>query len=112
MPCKDQLPITALAQSKEPGPDATPPPPVPSAIAHRRPLAVEFPPGVESVEIPSQFDGMHVIVRLTVNGRGLDLALDTGAPSITLDQQVANELGLTAFGQRSVLAAQRYTTAN
>jgi hypothetical protein len=40
-----------------------------------------------------------VVVRLTVNGRGLDFELSTGAPVSIIDRDVARELNLPTFGQ-------------
>jgi predicted aspartyl protease len=46
--------------------------------------------------LPSTFaDDGHVLVRLTINGRGLDFLLDSGASSITIDPGVAQQLRLT-----------------
>lgn len=40
-----------------------------------------------------------VVVRLNVNGRGLDFAVSAGEPQTLIDFDVARELGLPAFGQ-------------
>jgi predicted aspartyl protease len=72
---------------------------------------VRFPDGVTSVDLPATFGPHHVYVRVTINGRGLDYVLDTGAGGITIDMQVAKELGLPLHAQRSAVTAQRYTTA-
>ncbi|MBV8170591.1 MAG: aspartyl protease family protein [Candidatus Eremiobacteraeota bacterium] len=40
----------------------------------------------------------HIIVRVTINGRGLDLALDSGASGIIIDREVVAQLGLTGWG--------------
>ncbi len=50
-------------------------------------------------------------MRITIGGRGLDFVLDTGASGITLDNGVARQLGLPAYGTHSAITAQRYTTA-
>ncbi|MDQ6941322.1 MAG: aspartyl protease family protein [Candidatus Eremiobacteraeota bacterium] len=80
-------------------------------IVHSRRQLVEFPNGVTSVDLPATFGPQHVYVRVTINGRGLDYVLDTGASGITIDMQVAKELGLPLHAQRSTVTAQRYTTA-
>jgi clan AA aspartic protease (TIGR02281 family) len=72
---------------------------------------VEFPAGAAPVELPAKFGPQHVYVRVTINGRGLDYVLDTGASGITIDMQVAKELGLPLYAQRSTVTAGRYTTA-
>ena len=87
--------------------------PVPdSAVAmpdSRRHL-VTFPAGVPSVKLPAKFGAQHVIVRLMVGTRGLDFLLDTGASGITLDTDVAEQLGLKIYGKHSEVGAQRYTS--
>jgi clan AA aspartic protease (TIGR02281 family) len=88
--------------------------PVPAAeveIAKKGRRLVQFPAGVTSLELPAQFGLQHVYVRVTINGRGLDYVLDTGASGITIDMQVAKELGLPLYAQRSIVTAGRYTTA-
>jgi predicted aspartyl protease len=77
---------------------------------NRREL-VSFPPGAGPVTLPAKFGREHVFVRITIGGRGLDFVLDTGASGITLDNGVARQLGLTAYGTHSAITAQRYTTA-
>jgi len=61
---------------------------------------VAFPDGVSSVPIPG---AVHketgiVIVRVTMNGRGYDLQLDSGADGIFLDDSVVGDLGFQRFG--------------
>jgi len=60
---------------------------------------LEFPPGVTHVEIPSKFLGNHVIIRITIAGRGLDCFLDSGSSSIYLDPRIAHQLGLPQYGK-------------
>jgi predicted aspartyl protease len=81
------------------------------AIAPSKRHLVQFPDGVKSVDLPATFGPQHVYVRVTINGRGLDYVLDTGASGLTIDMQVAKEIGLPLFAQRSAVTAQRYTTA-
>jgi hypothetical protein len=95
--------------------------PVPAADlnlpASRRDL-VQFPAGATSVKIPvtmpfseneriisdrdyavpSGTGKSHIVVRVVINGRGLDLALDSGASGILLDKDVATQLGLARYG--------------
>jgi len=80
------------------------------AMPDSRRLLVTFPNGAPSATLPTKFGRQHVIVRLMVGARGLDFLLDTGASGITLDNEVARELGLTVYGQHSTVTAQRYTT--
>ena len=70
-----------------------------------------FPAGVKTVTLPSKFGRQHVVVRIMVGTRGLDFLLDSGASGITIDTDVARQLGLPAYGQQSAVTAQRYTTA-
>jgi predicted aspartyl protease len=81
------------------------------AIPNPRRALVEFPAGVSSVDLPVRFAPSHVIVRVTISGRGLDFVLDSGASGITIDSTVARALGLPEFGKRSQVTAGRYTTA-
>lgn len=67
---------------------------------------LEFPPGVTRVEIPSKFLDNHVIIRITIAGRGLDCFLDSGASSIYLDPRITHELGLPQYG-KSVMQSTR-----
>jgi predicted aspartyl protease len=60
---------------------------------------LEFPPGVTHVEIPSKFLDNHVIIRITIGGRGLDCFLDSGASSIYLDPRITHQLGLPQYGK-------------
>ncbi len=81
------------------------------AMPPSRRRLVTFPAGVRSADLPARFGRAHVIVRVTVAGRGLDFLLDTGASGIVIDETVARELGLPFHGQRSAVTAGRYTTA-
>lgn len=56
-------------------------------------------PSDKPVVLPATFDDGSVIVRLTINGRGLDFLLDSGAAGIFIDPGVAHELGLTSYGK-------------
>jgi clan AA aspartic protease (TIGR02281 family) len=81
------------------------------AIATPRRALIAFPPGVQSVALPTAFHQDKISVRVTINGRGLDFALDTGADEITIDSTVAKQLGLSAYDPHSAVTAGRYTTA-
>jgi hypothetical protein len=80
------------------------------AIPSSRSL-LQFPAGESDVKIPARFDGGVIIVRLTINGRGLDFQFDSGAAGIVLDADVARDLGLTTFGQRTAATAGTYTAS-
>jgi predicted aspartyl protease len=81
------------------------------AIAPPLRALVSFPSGVGSVMLPTQFTDSDVIVRVTINGRGLDFILDTGAGGILMDLDVAKQLGLPFYGRSSAVVAQRFPTA-
>jgi predicted aspartyl protease len=58
-----------------------------------------FPPNASTVTLPARVDDGSVVVRLTINGRGLDFLLDSGASGILMDSEVAKELGIKTFGE-------------
>jgi len=66
--------------------------------APRRAL-VQFPTNVRSVRLPVQFRAEHAMVRVTINGKGFDFMLDTGAARLTIDSAVAQQLGLRKYGE-------------
>ena len=72
----------------------------------------DLPPGVERLRLPARIDKWGaVIVRLTIDGRGLDFQLDSGCSGITLNRGVAHELGLKTYGNWSQTVAGTFTTA-
>lgn len=75
----------------------------PSDVAIAPPLRalVEFPAGKRSVALPVRLERDKFYVRLIVNGRGLDFLLDTGTGGITIDDDVARQLGLAVYGRYS-----------
>lgn len=44
------------------------------------------------------YDDGTIVIRMMVNGRGLDLMLDTANPENVIDENVAEELGLPTYG--------------
>lgn len=50
------------------------------------------------IVIPAVFSNTGIVVRVTINGRGLDFLLDSGASGLAIDPGVAHQLGLTAYG--------------
>jgi hypothetical protein len=70
-------------------------------VAPPRRALVEFPPGKTSVELPVQMVQQKFVVRVVINGRGLDLVLDSGSAGITLEEGVVRQLGLTSVGRYS-----------
>jgi predicted aspartyl protease len=80
-------------------------------IPGSRRIPVAFPAGVDHVRLPARVDPYGtVIVRLTVNGRGLDFELDSGAAGIVLNRDVARELGLNVHGRWSNTVAGTFTS--
>jgi predicted aspartyl protease len=77
-----------------------------------RRIPVTMPAGAASVRLPARVDDWgRVIVRMTVNGRGLDFQLDSGADGIVLDRDVARELGLRTHGRWSSTVAGTFITS-
>ena len=60
------------------------------------------------MQLPARISEQHVIVRVTINGRGLDFLLDSGASGIVLDADVAKQLGLKTFGRSVQTTAGTY----
>jgi predicted aspartyl protease len=82
------------------------------AMPDNRRVLVTYPAGQNRVTLPAVFepDG-HILVRLTIAGRGLDFILDTGASTITIDPAVAASLNLTVVDKmQSSVNAGRYPT--
>jgi predicted aspartyl protease len=80
------------------------------AIPNPRRALVTFPAAGKPVELPVKFDNSHVYVRVNVGSRGLDLVLDSGAGGITIDSDVARQLGLPEYQKQSTVTAGRYVT--
>ena len=73
---------------------------------------VEFPEGVQSVRLPARIEYGDIIVRLYIEGRGLDFQLDSGSDSIVIDNQVAAQLGLKTFGENTQTVAGKFQASN
>ncbi len=71
------------------------------AIAAPRRNVVQFPAGKERVDLPVKMVGDKFVVRAVINGRGLDLELDSGASVIAIDDKVVRQLGLTTVSHFS-----------
>jgi len=80
------------------------------AVPHDRRTLVEFPSGVDTLRLPARIENDRIYVRLTIGGRGLDFLLDTGAASLTIDQTVARDLGLTIRGRAMQTVAGSFET--
>jgi predicted aspartyl protease len=81
---------------------------VPTARRH----LVEFPLGVDTVRLPARIDFWgRIIVRVDIGGRGLDFYLDSGCDDITIDRDVARELGLKSYGKWSETVAGSFSAS-
>jgi predicted aspartyl protease len=80
------------------------------AIPHDRRTLVEFPAGSDVVRLPARVVRDRIYVRLQIGRRGLDFLLDTGAAALTIDDAVAQELGLSAYGRTSQTVAGTFET--
>jgi hypothetical protein len=58
-------------------------------------------PGDKPIVLPARFENDGIVIRATINGRGLDFMLDTGASVLTIDPGVAHELGLASYGKET-----------
>jgi predicted aspartyl protease len=65
---------------------------------------VVFDAGSQAVAVPADFTESGIIVRITIDGRGLDFILDSGASGIVIDDRDAHELGLNVTEQHSLYA--------
>jgi hypothetical protein len=82
------------------------------SIPTSAPSIVSFPQGMTSVRLPARMDGDKIIVRVTINGRGLDFALDSGSDAIVIDRDVVQQLGLATFGKRTASVAGTFEASN
>lgn len=73
---------------------------------------VAFPAGVRRVDLPVRFENDRMYVRVMIGGRGYDFVLDTGSGSITLNADVAKQLGLTMTNEITAIQAGKVREAN
>ncbi len=67
------------------------------AIPSNRRRLVEFPAGIDFVNLPVTFKNNRIYVMVTINGRGYDFLLDSGSAGISVDPGAAAKLGLQLF---------------
>jgi Aspartyl protease len=73
-------------------------------------LPVSFPADTRTVRLPARITRMGaVIVRVDINGRGLDFQLDTGSHGLVIDRDVATQLGLPIYRQWTQTVAGTFT---
>jgi hypothetical protein len=75
----------------------------------RSPVVLPF--DVDSVRIPARFIRSTIVMRMDVNGRGLDFELDSGADGVLIDDGVAAQLKLAHYGHRADMTAGPYTSS-
>ena len=80
------------------------------AIPKPRRALVNFPADQAPVVLPARFSNGDIFVRVNVGDRGLDFVLDSGAGEITIDTDIARQLGLPEYPKESAVTVGRYTT--
>jgi hypothetical protein len=68
--------------------------------------------GREAVPIPARFTDEGIIVSTAIDGRGLDLYLDSGASDLLIDTSVTRELAVNSVGEGRVGFAGNYAGAS
>jgi len=68
---------------------------------------VEFPADGAPVTLPTNYNPPHVVVRVTIGERTLNFLLDTSSPGITLDANLARQMGLINNTQTLLANARR-----
>ncbi|MDQ2991879.1 MAG: retroviral-like aspartic protease family protein [Candidatus Eremiobacteraeota bacterium] len=63
------------------------------------------------IVLPARMDSGRIIVRMTIAGRGLDFGVDTGSSAMTINPDVARELGLVAYDKASASLGGSYGVA-
>jgi len=82
------------------------------AIPPNRRTLVEFPIGVNTVNLPATFQNDRIYVMVTINGHGYDFLLDSGAGGISVDPGAAAKIGLHVFDkQKNAMNAGSFDTA-
>jgi Aspartyl protease len=81
------------------------------AISGNRAAPVTLPIGVDTVRLPARIKDGNLIVRLDVDGRGLDFELDSGSSGVLIDRDVAAQLKLASYGHRADVTAGPYTSS-
>lgn len=91
--------------------DASPVAPAAVSILDSRRNLVDLPAGKKTDVLPVGLAYGKFMVRVTINGRGLDFVLDTGAGAIVMDEDVARQLRLPLYApESSAVNAGRYTS--
>ncbi len=63
------------------------------------------------IMLPARMDSGRIIVRVTIAGRGLDFGVDTGSSAMTINPDVASQLGLVAYDKASASLGGSYGVA-
>ncbi|HEY8320395.1 MAG TPA: retropepsin-like aspartic protease [Candidatus Baltobacteraceae bacterium] len=63
------------------------------------------------IVLPARMTDGRIVVRVTIDGRGLDFGVDTGSSTMTINPDVAHELGLVAYDKTSSSLGGSYGVA-
>ena len=63
------------------------------------------------IVLPARMTEGRIVVRVTIAGRGLDFGVDTGASTMTINPDVARQLGLVAYDKASSSLGGSYGVA-
>jgi len=69
------------------------------AIPSNRRTLVQFPAGVDVVNLPATFRNNRIYVMVTINGHGYDFLLDSGSAGINVDPGAVEALGLHVYSK-------------
>ncbi len=69
--------------------------------------SLSFPSGGAPVTLPTNYNPPHVVVRVAIGDKTFNFLLDTSSPGITLDANVARQLGLINTTQTLLANARR-----
>lgn len=64
---------------------------------------VTFPRGTTTVDLPASLIDGHIVIHAMINGRGVDLLLDSGASGIVIDKSLADSLGIKRYGKADTM---------
>lgn len=71
---------------------------------------VSLPAGAASIDLHARFKEGRIFIPVTIAGRRFFFLLDSGASAITIDRNVARELGLTLVNGSHEIAGNRFET--
>jgi hypothetical protein len=80
------------------------------AIPRSRACPFVFPENAKRISLPARMVGLRVYVRMTIDGRGYDFQVDTGAGASYITEDVANRLQLSTKYATTQTINSRYVT--